>query len=124
MSFHNHACVVVLCDGCGEDWWNQGDEFPGAIHFATEADAVKCLTDDLKWRVDANQQRCPDCAAKQDCERNGHLLMSWQTCWCRNTASTANPVADPEPTCGHLWRQCAHCGGAYERRTFDTIPTV
>jgi len=111
MSLQTHTCVVVLCDGCGEDWWNAGDEFPGAIHFATEADAFQCLTGELGWHVEPDKQLCPDCTKDEECARNGHLMTSWRTCWCRANTDTT------EPTCGHLWRQCAHCGGAHEKAT-------
>lgn len=124
MSVKTCNCVTVLCDRCGDSWWNEGDEWQGVAHYNNQDQAFAELAGQLGWRITTNKQLCPDCSKDEDCERNGHLMMSWQTCWCRNTASATNPVADPEPTCGHLWRQCTHCGGAYEKVSFNTIPTV
>jgi hypothetical protein len=111
VSIHNHTCVSVDCDSCGEAWWREGDEFVGTPHYPTEAEALKALVGELGWRVEPGKQLCPDCAKVEDCARNGHLMMSWQTCWCRANTDTA------EPTCGHLWRQCSHCGDAHEKAT-------
>ncbi|TCC33917.1 hypothetical protein E0H75_42445 [Kribbella capetownensis] len=111
MSIHTHACIAVLCDGCGDAWWREGDEFVGVPHYPTEAEAYDELANELGWRIEPGKQLCPDCSKDEDCARNGHLMTSWKTCWCRANTDTA------EPTCDHLWRQCAHCGGAYERVT-------
>ena len=118
MSIKTCNCVIVLCDRCGDTWWNEGDEWSGPGHYESLDQALRNLAGELGWRVNDDQQLCPDCSKDEDCERNGHLMMSWQTCWCRHNADRG------EPTCGHLWRQCAHCGHAYEKVSFDTIPTV
>jgi hypothetical protein len=117
MSIHTHSCVTVSCNGCGKYWWETSGEMY-VVHYDTVAEALKDIAGSFGWRVADDQHWCPDCAAKQDCEGNGHLMTSWQTCWCRYDADAG------EPTCGHLWRQCGHCQGAYERRSFDVIPTL
>lgn len=117
MTIRTHTCVIVECNGCGTDWWDDGENY--VVHYDTEARALDDVVENLEWRVTEDGQHwCPRCAARKDCERNGHLMSSWQTCWCKYDATAG------EPTCGHLWRRCEHCNGAYERRSFDVIPTL
>jgi hypothetical protein len=110
VSIRTHTCVIIACDGCGLDWWETtGEMF--VVHYDTVAEALKDITDNSSWSVTDDHHWCPDCAAKQHCDRNGHLMGSWYPCWCQ-----AGTDVDA-PHCTHMWRQCTHCGGAFEKVT-------
>jgi hypothetical protein len=109
MSIMIKTCVEVTCDVCGIDCFDAWDAVP---HFASIEDAMETLGE-AEWRLTDNHARqlCNDCAKHEDCARNGHLMASWQDCLCQ-WDHIAIPATSP---CGHRWRYCAHCDGAYER---------
>ena len=74
MSFEKTTCVLVICDGCGPDWWEDSDAMQP--HFISAQAARKQLTEE-GWRFtrqidESLSMLCPECAGKQDCEERGH----------------------------------------------------
>lgn len=114
MSITTKACVEVVCDVCGPDAFDNWDGIP---HFDSIDNAVENLTAS-EWRIsdDHSHVLCDRCAKHEDCARNGHLMASWQTCLCQWDHVTV-PATSP---CGHQWRYCAHCDGAYERTGLES----
>jgi len=95
------ACVVVRCDDCGEDWYDQLD---GVIHFPSIDDARRYLGDD--WNIaDDGAAFCPHCIAARSCLANGHDWDEFTPC--RHELWAQPPAENHE--CRDL-RSCERCG--------------
>lgn len=66
MAFRDHTCVSVLCDNCGDEWWEEG-----APHFDDRDEATTYLKKS-GWLLTDNQTLCADCSRKADCDTTGH----------------------------------------------------
>ena len=103
MSVHTRTCVWVLCDGtrCDRD---RGWPDDGPFHFDTEAAAIQYVLgeDGAGWtRLPDGRLLCRSCSQSADCDATGHQLSPWR----------------PHPSSrGVEWRNCTHCGGAFEER--------
>lgn len=122
MSIKIHFCITIECNGCGTDWWEADGSY--VVHYDTAAEALEDIAE-LEWRTEDGHHWCPSCAAKRDCQRNGHLLTSWQVCTClsRWNFTSGTPVETPRD-CAHLWRHCAHCLQAYEKVTITAAGVI
>ena len=80
-----HTCIVVLCDTCGDDWYENG-----FYHFDTLEEARTYLVDkraaddpedpyyNEQWQIeDGKPVLCPRCVNKQTCATEGHAWSEW-----------------------------------------------
>lgn len=73
MTFAEHSCVTVTCDGCGDGW---SDDY-GPIHFTSEDDARDWLGKN-DWMVSPARVLCSGCAEDADCAVTGHQRCEWE----------------------------------------------
>lgn len=86
MPIETHTCIVVLCDQCGDDWYEYG-----IPHFVDLNEARKRLvidrereldpddpyTDDRWQLADGQPILCPTCKRCETCAREGHAWSAW-----------------------------------------------
>lgn len=98
MSFTEHTCVSVTCDGCEEPLGHDD----GITHFGSRDEAIAYATnsiwgDDCRWVFTSDRAICSSCARKADCAATGHQWDVWR--------DGGDVAGVPYRT-----RWCDHCG--------------
>jgi hypothetical protein len=108
---------MVTCDTCRATFDEAGADY--VVHFDTEDDAIRYITEHGWQLTDTGDPICFRCAATALCARDGHQYSEWTPCACHG--------AIPDHAlfgCGLFricWRDgCEH----YETRTLAQLPTT
>lgn len=103
MTWKRVEMFIPACDSCGWECWT---DIAAAPVFVTPRIGRAALAEEYEWRIERTvsgiEMRCGDCAAKQDCERLGHM-------WEPPTVDDQDPLATILPD------RCRRC--AVVRRT-------
>lgn len=106
MSIKIRHCIVIICDGCGED----GGTDEGTVHFDDVYEAIAYFHDDdpdsHDWLMTPTEHLCPACRSKRQCELVGHDWSTWlerdargitmSSRFCFRYGCSANEIAMPE----------------------------
>lgn len=102
MSFHEHRCFELHCDGgCDGNGWDEGPP-----HFTSRVEALN-YAEQYGWTLRDGQALCSSCSRKWECADRGH---EWDS-WCDRSRM------------GVVYRQrfCEHCGDDETDPPFDVL---
>jgi hypothetical protein len=102
--------VVVHCDDCHEEWWEDG-----APCWESEAGARAWLQDAGWVFTGFGQALCPVCRSQQGCAESGHEFLPASACRCSGSIP-----AHQRDGCRD-WQLCARCGHTEETDVPNTI---